>query len=121
MKPPTSGLQLGISCSKVVAETNDIGDGYSDIKIIAVEVAITAIISNRKEMDIRHNARVRVPETIAPGQTSIVSFNDASHLNRIRRCEMEVGEVRRKTSLLNCKSCIKISTMNVRTIRTHRL
>ena len=82
-----------------MAETNDIGDGYSDNKTIALEVAITAIISHRKEMDIRHNARVRIPETIAPGQTSNVSFNDASHLNRIRRCETEVGEVRRKTSL----------------------
>ena len=71
----------------------------------------------------QHDTRVKVPETFASGQTSNVFdiYDDDSRLNLIRRCETEIGEAKRKSYFINCKKCLKISTMNVRTIKTQRL
>ena len=106
-----------------MVKTNDIGDGYSELKTIAAEVANAVIISNRKEMVGQHDTRVRVPETFASGQTSNVFdiYDDDSRLNRIRRCGTKIGVTRKISYFLNCNKCLKISTMNVRTIRTQRL
>ena len=114
---------MGISYSLVAMKTNDIGDGYSEFKTMAAGVANAVIVNNKKEMVEQHDTRVRVSETFASGQTSNFSdiYDDDSRLNRIRRCKTEIGEARRKYYFLNCNKCLKISTMNVRTIRTQTM
>ena len=68
-----------------------------------------------------HNTRVKVPtKTKSPGaDIDLQKSHDALSLNPSGRGKPEYGACMRR-NLINCKKVIKISTMNVRTIREQR-